>query len=58
MDLKDETSTRFFGVIGKIDSDIPEMAIRAASGGNTIPVEIEDNFRFIAGQYINLKLIY
>ena len=21
-----------------------------------IPVEIEDNFRFIAGQYINLKL--
>ena len=43
-DLKDEVSTRFFGVIGKIDSDVPEMAIRAASGGNTIPVEIEDVF--------------
>lgn len=46
MDLKDETSTRFFGVIGKIDSDIPEMTVRAASGGNTIPLEIEDIFDY------------
>ena len=46
MDLKDETSTRFFGVIGKIDSEVPEMAVRAASGGNSIPLEIEDIFDY------------
>ena len=45
-DLADETSTRFFGVIGKIDSEVPEMIVRAASVGKTIPLEIEDIFDY------------
>ena len=44
VDLKDETATRYFGVIGKIDNELPEMVVRAASNGKEIKLKIEDIF--------------
>lgn len=45
-DLADEMGTRFFGVIGKIDNDKPEMVVRAATNGIDIQLKIADIFDF------------
>ena len=51
VDLKDETATRYFGVIGKIDNELPEMVVRAASNGKEIKLNIEDIFSDALGVY-------
>lgn len=43
-DLKDEMGTRYFGVIGKIDNEKPEMVVRAASNGKEVKLQITDIF--------------
>lgn len=45
-DLADEMGTRFFGVIGKIDNDLPQMVVRAATNGVGIELTPKDIFDF------------
>ncbi|MCL2637519.1 MAG: hypothetical protein FWD48_04030 [Oscillospiraceae bacterium] len=47
-DDKDEKATRLYGVIGRLDKVMPEIALRASTGGKFIELGADDIFDFEA----------
>lgn len=43
-DIKDESASRLFGIIGKVNSTDPEILLYAASNRQTVDLKIEDIF--------------
>jgi PRTRC genetic system protein A len=47
-DNQDEKATRLYAVIGRLDKEIPDMALRASNGGKFIKINLSDVFDFEA----------